>query len=101
MRCGQPRGPTVATVTTFDSERNAAISAALISICDLRERGLPAGGGKSPPECALAGNQQPVGGRQHRLAHVGGLEHGGVAGLLEDLLHEVVLALEGPLDDDR
>ena len=36
---------------------------------------------------------------QHGLAHVGGLEHGGVAGLLEDLLDEVALALERPLDD--
>ncbi len=43
----------------------------------------------------------PLRGGEHLLAHVGGLEHGGVAGFLEDLLDEVAIALERPLDDHR
>ena len=39
--------------------------------------------------------------RAHGLARVLGLEHGGVAGFLEDLAHEPVDAGEAQLDDDR
>src|SRR5215207_6291072 len=56
---------------------------------------LPAGG--SPG----GGCQKPLRRGEDVLAHVRGLQDGGVARLLEDLLDEVALALERPLDDDR
>ena len=79
IRCGQPSRPFVAQVT----------------------RALLVEEGRAPPRrsCGSASRRltraeacraSRSAAAQHRLARVGGLEHGGVAGLLEHLAHEVV-----------
>ena len=83
IRCGRPSRAIVAHVTVRYSARKDATSASVITICVAaahREEGA-----RSRSAAAST-----------TLAHVRRLEHGGVAGLLEDLLDEVALALEQP-----
>ena len=74
-----------------------------------RSASAPRRGTPAPPPASsrsaarrahVARRDQALGGGQHRLARVGGLEHDRVARLLEHLAHEEVDALEGDLDDD-
>src|SRR5205807_285122 len=95
IRCGQPRGPCVAQVTTRCSSRKAEISSADMTICARRlltrdpgrkfdrRRSLSAGAGARADR--LRGDADG-------LASVLGLEHHGVTGLLEDLTCQPVNA---------
>src|SRR3954452_5556174 len=88
IRCGQPSRPLVAQMTVRCSSRKARTSSPVILIWSRR---LNASGVHGE-----AGD-----GGADGLARVVGLEHGGVAGLLEDLAGQEVAALVAVLDDHR
>src|SRR5205085_3163121 len=79
----------VATITVRCSSRKAASSASVMRIWSRR---LTA---------RRLRRREVGGGGPNRLAGVLGLQHGGVAGLLEDLAHEPGDAGEAQLDDQR
>src|SRR4051812_5452599 len=87
IRCGQPSRPLVAQMTVRCSSRKARTSSSDIWICSRRLTSRVHGEARDR--------------RADRLARVLWLEHGGVAGLLEDLAGEEVAALVAVLDDDR
>ena len=66
-----------------------------------RRRSSGSGRGGSYARIGAAARRSPRPPARTAVAGVLGLEHGGVAGLLEDLAHEPVDAREAQLDDDR
>ena len=84
IRCGQPSRPDASRRSPCAARRgSAATSSSLILICSRRLTAASCAHGAA----RAAGRSR---GREHRLARVGGLEHGRVAGLLEHLAHEPV-----------
>src|SRR4051794_34555709 len=111
MRCGQPSRPVVAQMTVRSSSRKASTSSSVILICSRRLIRRPRSAGpwsgtrgvrrRCSQGRSSADRVEPRHGRPYRLARVVGLQHRGVAGLLEDLARQEVVTLVAVVDDDR